>query len=141
MELHQLTDQLVVSPQITQADMQKLHQLGYQTIICNRPDEEQPEQPNAAELKQAAEKLGMTFIYQPIINGQIKLSDGTEFLSYIESNKAPVLAFCRTGTRSTILWALSQHNHLSSEQIRQQTLAAGYKIDESYISPNANQIG
>ncbi|CAG9294942.1 protein tyrosine phosphatase family protein [Celerinatantimonas diazotrophica] len=137
MEIHQITKQLSVCPQLTVDEIKTIHQLGYQTIICNRPDGEQPEQPKAEDLKQAAEELGMTFIFQPIVNGQIEFSDGTEFLSYLESSNTPILAYCRTGTRSTILWALSQHNRLSAEQIRQQTLAAGYKIDESYITgPN-----
>ncbi|CAG8999429.1 MAG: Beta-lactamase hydrolase-like protein [Candidatus Celerinatantimonas neptuna] len=134
MDIHQLTNQLFVSSQLTLEDINKLNRLGYQTIICNRPDGEQPEQPNAADLKQASEKLGMKFIYQPVINGQIKLNDGIQFISYIESNDTPVLAYCRTGTRSTILWALSQQNSLSARQIREKTLAAGYKIDESYIT-------
>lgn len=134
MDIHQLTHGLSVCPQLTPDNINELHQLGYQTIICNRPDGEQDDQPSSEQLKHESEKLGMTFIYQPIINGNIKLSDGEQFAAYVKSCHTPTLAYCRTGTRSTILWALSQHKQLSPEQIREQTSAAGYKIDESYIT-------
>jgi sulfide:quinone oxidoreductase len=133
MDIHLITSELAVSAQITPADLQEINQLGYHTIICNRPDGEEPGQPGVESLAHAAETLGMKLIYQPIFHCDLNLSDGRQFAQYIQEADSPVFAYCRTGTRSAILWALGQHGHLSCEQIRKQTLNAGYNLDEMYI--------
>ncbi len=131
MKINQITEQISVSPQIKPDDVIAIKAAGFKSIICNRPDAEENNQPNQWGIKTAATKQGLEFKYQPINNtDSITMDDVQQFGSYINALPGPVLAYCRTGTRSTILWSLSQIKQRSLPEILKLTQAAGYDMSE-----------
>ena len=79
---------------------------GFKSIICNRPDNEQPGQPSAAEIRRAAEAAGLSFRHVPIISGQPATGDDVAAMAQaLDELEGPVFAYCRSGTRSTNLFA------------------------------------
>lgn len=109
-------------------DIDGLAELGYRSIICNRPDGEGADQPTFDEIKAAAEPLGLTVRYQPVVPGQISDSDVADFSKAMRELPKPALAFCRTDTRSATLWSLSQANALPIHDILLSATGAGYDM-------------
>jgi sulfide:quinone oxidoreductase len=129
MDLKKISPFLTVSPQISPADVGILASQGFRTIICNRPDGEADDQPVSAEIEAAAARHGLFFHYQPVVAGKLSDADADEFAVLLEQTEGPVLAFCRTGTRSISLWAMSEAHHLSIEAIIRTAAAQGYDLD------------
>ena len=128
MEHRKLSPFISVSPQISVADVADAASLGFKTIICNRPDNESDDQINADEIKQAAAKNGLAFNYLPVTSGNITEDDVSAFAALISEVKGPVLAYCRSGTRSCTLWALAEAAHLSPQNLLATAEAAGYDL-------------
>lgn len=131
MDIKSVTDSLSVADQVTSDDLITLKNAGYGTIICNRPDGEAPKQPVAESLAERAKELDLHWHWLPIKPGEFseqEIAQFGELLQQAERNKEPVLAFCRTGTRSITLWALSQAASVPSAQLVQQASAAGYDL-------------
>ncbi len=84
----------------------RIAELGYKTIVNNRPDREDPNQASAAEIQAAAEAAGLTFVNLPYA-GQTPPGVVAETARLLEQAPGPVLAYCRTGTRSIKAWALA----------------------------------
>ena len=117
MQLHTLTTGLSASPQVMPDDLQAIKDAGFRAIICNRPDGEGSDQPTFQEIAKAAKKLGLEAIYQPIVAGKVGDDDAAAFGASLDKLPGPVLAYCRTGTRSATLWSLSQANKRSVAHI------------------------
>ncbi len=128
MEIKTLTAGLSVSPQITQADLQTIKDNGFRSVICNRPDGEGADQPTFEELAEAARSLGLETAYIPIVAGKVADEDAATFGDALRDLPGPVLAYCRTGTRSATLWSLAQAETLSVADILTTTKAAGYDM-------------
>jgi sulfide:quinone oxidoreductase len=107
MKITELTPDYSVSPQIAPADVAEIAGLGFRSIVCNRPDGEGPDQPAAAEIAAAAERQGLAFANVPVVSGQIDEGNVAEFRAALARLPAPVLAYCRSGTRSQNLWVLA----------------------------------
>src|SRR5690554_4990638 len=103
-----LTSDLAVASQLSVADVQAAKDAGFNTIINNRPDNEEPGQPDNGQIARAASDLGLDFHYLPVISGQLLDSNIEDFKQLLPELRRPVLMFCRSGTRCTHLWALSQ---------------------------------
>ena len=102
-----------------------LAQQGVTMIVNNRPDGEEPGQPLGAEIEQAATAAGMEYRSIPIIRG-IGPADAQAMRDAIRQSRGQVLAFCRSGTRSALAWALAQsEGGLSREEIEQRLANAG----------------
>lgn len=123
-----LTPFLWVSPQISESDVGSLAAAGFRTVICNRPEAESSDQPPTATLEQAVKRQGMTFVHLPVRSGDITDQNVRDFRHLLETVDGPVLAFCRTGTRSTSLWALSEARHLNPDTILATASDAGYDL-------------
>ncbi len=124
-----LTESLSVAPQIRVEDIPAYAAQGIKTIIANRPDGEAPGQPTFAEIKKAAEANGITAIYLPIESASaISEADAAAFGKALDESKGKTLAFCRSGTRSTLLWSLSQAGKRSALNIAQTAAQAGYDV-------------
>ena len=108
MEYREISDNYSVSGQITPDDIAAVKAAGFNSVICNRPDNEQPGQPSADSVKQAAEAAGLEFRYIPVISGQITEQNVADQAAALEGLKAPVFAYCRSGARCTNLYALIQ---------------------------------
>ncbi|KWA77602.1 NAD(FAD)-dependent dehydrogenase [Burkholderia ubonensis] len=128
MNIRKLTDTLSVSPQITAADLPALSAAGFRAIVCNRPDGEGPDQPTVAEIRAAAAPLGIAVHDLPVDSGKVTDDQAVRFGALIASLPAPVLAYCRTGTRSATLWALSQAGLRPLDDIVATAAAAGYDL-------------
>ena len=108
MKIISLGNDFSVTGQITADDVERLAEMGYGTIINNRPDDESEDQPNSADLGQLAESLGMQYLHLPITPNQFPVESVTAFDDFLSNCKTPVLAFCRTGNRSSKLYELRQ---------------------------------
>ena len=105
MAFKQLDDRMSVSPQLSLADVSRAAREGYRAIISNRPDQEEQEQPTAAAIREEAERQGLAFAHIPIEPGTVSGADADEMARALDTLPAPVLAYCRSGARSTALWA------------------------------------
>ena len=107
--MKKINDQLYLAGQISLSDLDSFVEAGIKTIINNRPDNEEPGQLAAEDARSAAEDLGIEYHYLPMVNGQ-PLPDTlvSDFKAALENSKGPVLAHCRSGMRSSFLWALGQ---------------------------------
>ncbi|MBO6856919.1 bifunctional protein tyrosine phosphatase family protein/NAD(P)/FAD-dependent oxidoreductase [Roseibium sp.] len=123
-----INSQISVAPQVKPEDMADFAQQGFRSVICNRPDGEGADQPSFEEIEAAAGKLGMEARYLPIVAGKVGDTDAEEFGRLMESLPKPILAYCRTGTRSATLWSLSQADKLPLSDILSKTKAAGYDM-------------
>ena len=130
MDLRKLTDDLSVAPQISIDDIKLAAEQGFKTLICNRPDGEDAGQPIAEDMADAAGDAGMTFVHQPVISGNVTFEDVEQFGTLTEDLPKPVLAYCRSGTRCSTLWALSEASSGSSkrdiDEIIDRCAQAGY---------------
>jgi uncharacterized protein (TIGR01244 family) len=129
MKAVRLTPNLSVAPQLTEQDLEEAAAAGFRTIINNRPDGEAPDQPRSEALAAAAERLGLDYRHIPVVSGQLSNDQVEAFRAAVTEGQKPSLAFCRTGTRSTTLWALAASDRLSAHEILQTTSAAGYNLD------------
>lgn len=129
MDVKRISETLSVSPQILPDNISELAKLGFKAIICNRPDGEGADQPTFAEIQEAAHKAGMEAAYIPIIAGKVQDSDTKTFGDTLASLPHPVLAYCRTGTRSATLWSLNEGaKGRPLPEILQTTKTAGYDM-------------
>ena len=126
---NKLTADLWVSAQLTPEDVADAAARGFRSILCNRPDGEGPDQPGFAEVTAAAQAAGLAVHYQPITGGMISDADVAAFAATMETLPKPVLAYCRTGTRSTTLWALSQATARDLPSILSAARGAGYDLN------------
>ena len=128
MEIRRINDDVSVAPQVLASDIPAISEAGFKTIICNRPDGESEDQQVFAEIEAAAKKAGIAIIFQPVPSGNVSDEDGLEFGQLLETATKPLLAYCRTGTRCTILWCLSQVGSLPVNEIIGKATAAGYDV-------------
>lgn len=123
-----LTPALSVSPQLNEADVAEAASAGFRAIIDNRPDGEEPGQPTAAEMSALATAHGLGFAHVPTVGGKISDEDVALMAHALADLEGPVLAYCRTGTRSTTLWALSQAGAQTADALIATAAAAGYDL-------------
>ncbi len=129
MEIKKLSDKLSVASQIQLSDMETIAMSGFSMIISNRPDGEEAGQPSFAEIQQAAQTAGISAVHVPVVSGNLQSDDPAKMGEVLNQSEGSVLAFCRTGTRSSMLWALNQGARgVSSGEILAATSAAGYDL-------------
>ena len=125
MTFKKLTDDVSVAAQISVAEVDIAAEEGFKTIICNRPTAE-PGQPDQQEMEAAVEKAGMKYVHQPVVSGGVTFEDVAGFGELIHTMEKPILAYCRSGTRCSTLWALSEAPNRDIDEILNATAAAGY---------------
>ncbi len=132
MERKKISDNLSVSSQLRLEDIAFLKAEGIKTIICNRPDGEDPGQLEHDKIQQEAIKNKMEFHFMPVASGKMTPQDGDDFYNIIHNAPEPIHAYCRTGTRCSILWALSELKAgTAREQILGQASQAGYDLSKT----------
>lgn len=105
METMKVATGVSVAGQLTAADVPKLADQGFRSLICNRPDGEGgPGQPSFAEIEAAAEAAGLETRYVPIIPGKVGMAEVEAFARALDELPQPVLAYCRTGNRSSQMY-------------------------------------
>jgi uncharacterized protein (TIGR01244 family) len=102
-----VTEDISVAPQISVGDVEEAARQGFRTIINNRPDGEAPDQPGSGEIEAAAAAAGLAYYHLPVRGGPTPEQVETT-QRILEEAAKPVLAFCRSGTRSIVTWALAE---------------------------------
>ncbi len=128
MDLRKITDDFTVSPQIEATDIPAIVAAGFKSVLCNRPDGEEPRQCCFDEVSQAAEDAGLDVRSVPIVSGYVRPEDLDAFKAALDEMPRPVLAYCRSGTRCTMLWTLAQYGQIAPEDILALTGKAGYDM-------------
>ena len=106
-DFRHITDDLSVAPQIGVADVAEAARQGFTTIINNRPDGEDPSQPPGAEIEAAAKAAGLAYVHIPV-RGAPGPAEVEAVRQVVDAAEGPVLAFCRSGTRSITTWSIGQ---------------------------------
>jgi uncharacterized protein (TIGR01244 family) len=124
-----VTDSLSVSPQIGIDDLDRAAGEGFVLVINNRPDDEEPGQPSSAQVEAAARAAGLDYLHVPVRGGPTP--DQVEAVRRaVEDAAGPVLAFCRSGTRSIVTWSLGQAAAGAADRatLVRQGAEAGYDL-------------
>ncbi|GAA4664837.1 TIGR01244 family sulfur transferase [Bartonella pachyuromydis] len=108
MHLQQIDQDIFISAQISVENIKTLAQSGFKTIICNRPDQEEPHQPDFSIIKAAAYEYGITSHYIPIVPPTINRSEIETMRMILKTASLPLLAYCHHGTRSMHLYRLTR---------------------------------
>src|SRR3546814_8641430 len=106
--LKTLTDDIFVAPQISVADVEEAKALGVKLVINNRPDHESPDQPEGNEIEEAARAAGMAYAAIPVTHAGFSAWQLDAMEKALDGAEGKILAFCRSGTRRTLLWALTR---------------------------------
>lgn len=124
-----LTDTLHVASQLEPADIATLAKEGIKSLISNRPDNEDPVQPSFAAIAADAQRHGMVARHIPVIAGTAPTSEQiTTFAQALAELPTPIMAFCRSGTRSTTIWALASAGKISVGTLLDTAKRAGYDL-------------
>lgn len=128
MKLAHITDNFAVSPQLRPEDMQSLAEAGFETIICNRPDGEEVDQPAAETMRHAAEAAGLSFHHIPVAGGEFPPVAIAAYTKVRQEANGKVVAYCRTGTRSITLDTLANIENLDAAERIERARRAGYDL-------------
>lgn len=128
MDLRALSKDLSVSPQLDPADMRALAAEGFRTVIDNRPDAEVGADHASDRMRAAAEAAGLEFRYLPFSPAMGVTPDLVSGFSEALDLPGPIVAYCRSGTRSATLWALAHRGRLSADEVIAAGAAAGYDL-------------
>lgn len=122
-----LTETFAVAPQISIDDLDDLKARGFKTILCNRPDGEVPEELGSAAMENACRERGLHFVLNPLSHGALS-RDHIELQRKAAHSGEPVLAYCASGNRSSILWGLAMAGEYPTQDILNRAAAAGYNL-------------
>lgn len=128
-DFKRLAPNYAVAPQLSVADVAEAARQGFATIVANRPDGEAPGQPTLDEIAAAAQAAGLAFVGIPI-SGPPPPAAVDSTVGAIAATKGPVLAYCRSGTRSATLWAMAtaKTGAMPVADILKAAKAAGYDL-------------
>ena len=129
MDIRPLTDDYAVSPQIDPSDLAAIKAAGYTTVIDNRPDAEIPPHLHTPVMQAAAEALGLTFVANPVIGGALTMANVEAQAQARAEAKGPVFAYCASGNRSSIVWALSEAANRPVDELIATPARFGYNLE------------
>lgn len=128
-KLIELEDGVFVAPQIVESDFAEIAAKGFRAVVNNRPDGEAEGQMPDEVAKAAAESLGLNYLYQPVANLRVTDDDVVaQFAAALETLPRPVLFYCRSGTRCTLLWSQASAARLGVDEVIATAGRAGYDI-------------
>jgi uncharacterized protein (TIGR01244 family) len=129
MDIRALTPDYAVSPQIEPADLVAIKAAGYVTVIDNRPDGEIPPHLHTPVMRAAAEALGLVFIANPVISGQLTMENVTAQGAAMAASPGPVFAYCASGNRCSVVWALANAGKRPVDELVGLPARFGYQLD------------
>ena len=129
MDIRELSPRYSVSPQISTQDIPAIADAGFRRIICNRPDAEVPPSHQAGVIGQAARDAGLDFEILELTHQTMTPENIARQGALIEEAGGPVLAYCASGTRCSVVWALGQAETRPADEILARTRAAGYDLE------------
>ena len=128
MDIRPISPAYAVSPQIEAGDIPAIVAAGFTTILCNRPDAEVPSPLQAATIGAAAEAAGLHFVVIPVTHQTLNAQVVAAQAAAMAASQGPVLAYCASGTRSSIVWSLGQARLQPADTIIAATARAGYEL-------------
>lgn len=138
MNIKPIASYLSVSEQIQPADVAAIAARGFRAIINNRPNGETDDQPPSADIAAQARRHNIAYREIPVIAGKLREADVKAFTDAMDELRGPVLAYCRSGTRSVTLWALYAARRLDVDAILEVAAGAGY--DLGTLAPRLREI-
>jgi uncharacterized protein (TIGR01244 family) len=129
MDIRQITDSYAVAPQIDIAEVPAIRAAGFATVIDNRPDGEIPPHLHTGAMRAAVEAAGMVFVANPVIGGQMTMENVAAQGAAIAAATGPVLAYCASGNRSSVVWALSQAGARPADELIGLPARHGYQLE------------
>lgn len=106
-DIRRVTGDFATAPQLAPGDLAAAAAQGFRLLVNNRPDGEAPGQPTSAEMEAAARAAGMDYLHAPVVGGPTP-EQVAQVAAAVAASPGPVLAFCRSGTRSIVTWARGQ---------------------------------
>ncbi|ESW59833.1 MAG: hypothetical protein Q27BPR15_15265 [Rhodobacter sp. CACIA14H1] len=138
MDIRALTPTYAVSPQIEPSDLPAIKAAGYTTVIDNRPDGEIPPHLHTGEMRRAAEALGLAFVANPVIGGALTMDNVAAQRAAIDAASGPVFAYCASGNRSSVVWALAHAGQMPADDLIGIPARFGYQLD--HLRPTLEQL-
>jgi uncharacterized protein (TIGR01244 family) len=129
MDIRKITPGYAVSPQIALSDLAAIKAAGFTTVIDNRPDGEIPGDLQTDHMRAAAEAMGLTFVANPVIGGAMTMENVTAQGAAIAAATGPVFAYCASGNRSSVVWALSQAGCMPADDLIGLPAKFGYQLE------------
>ncbi len=129
MDIRPITPRYAVSPQISVDDLDAAKAAGFTTIICNRPDPEVPPSHQATAIGAAAKAAGLAFEVLELTHQTMTPDNIARQRAIVEGAQGPVLAYCASGTRCTVVWALGHVADLGVDGVLQKARDAGYDLE------------
>lgn len=138
MDIRALTPAYAVSPQVAPEDFAAIKAAGYVTVINNRPDAEIPAHLHTDPMRAAAEAAGLTYVVNPVIGGAITEGNVVAQRDAIETSPGPVFAYCASGNRSSVVWALAHAGKLPADDLIGIPARFGYSLE--WLRPTLEQV-
>lgn len=129
MDIRRLTDSYAVSPQVEPEDMAAIAAAGYKVVIDNRPDGEIPPALHTEVMRKAAEAAGLTFVANPFSSGMQTMENVTAQRAAIDAAPGPVFAYCASGNRCSVVWALAMAGRMPTDELIARPAQYGYRLD------------
>lgn len=128
MDIRQVTPRYHVSPQISVEDVPALKAAGFKKVICNRPDAEVPPSHQSATIGTALAEAGIAYDVLPLTHQTMTPENVAKQAALANDGEGPVLAYCASGTRCTVVWAFGQVGKMGTDEILQTAAEAGYDL-------------
>lgn len=138
MDIRPITPAYAVSPQIAPEDIPAIKAAGYVAILCNRPDAEVPPDLQADAVGAAARAAGLGFVVNPVTHATLGPREVETQMTAAAAAGGPVLAYCASGTRSSIVWSLGQVGTMDTDAILAAAARAGYDLEG--LRPRLDQL-
>lgn len=138
MDIRQITPDYFVAPQLDPADMADVAAAGITTVICNRPDGEVPPAFQADAVEAAAREAGLVFHRLPLTHTSMTPAVVQQQADLIAASTGPTLAYCASGTRSTVVWTLGHAAEMGVNEVLSAARAGGYDLEN--IRPTLEAI-
>ncbi|MEP1611718.1 MAG: TIGR01244 family sulfur transferase [Roseobacter sp.] len=128
MDIRKITPRFFAAPQISVEDLPQIAASGITRVVCNRPDVEVPPSHQAAAIETAARAAGLEFCVLPLTHQTMTSDVVAQNYAYLTETDGPVLAYCASGTRSTIAWALASAKTTPIEELMAAAQSGGYDL-------------
>ena len=138
MEIRPITPRYAVSPQITVEDVPAIAEAGFVKVICNRPNAEVPEIMQSDAIGDAVRAAGLEYEVLELTHQTMTPENVARQRDMAENCSGPVLAYCASGTRCSVVWALGQCEQMSTDEILTATTNAGYQLEQ--LRPTLDQL-
>ncbi len=129
MDIRAIMPTYAVSPQIALEDLPAIKAAGYTTIINNRPDAEIPPHLHHTHMQTAAQALGLTYVRNPVIGGAMTDANVEAQAAAIAAADGPVFAYCASGNRSSVVWALANAGRMPTDNLIGLPARFGYQLE------------